>query len=35
MEHQHGDGRVFKVRGVREILDRLRDGSTPTKGNIV
>ena len=32
MEHQHADGRVFKVRGVREILDCLGDGSTLTKG---
>jgi len=30
----HGDCRVFKVRGVREILDRLGDGSTLTKGNM-
>ncbi len=30
----HGDCRVFKIRGVREILDRLGDGSTLTKGNI-
>lgn len=29
-----GDCRVFKVRGVREILDRLGDGSTLTKGNM-
>jgi hypothetical protein len=30
----HIDCRVFKVRGVREILDRLGDGSTLTKGNM-
>jgi len=30
----HGDCRIFKVRGVREILDRLGDGSTLTKGNM-
>lgn len=30
----HGDCRVFKIRGVREILDRLGDGSTLTKGNM-
>lgn len=30
----HGDCRVFKVRDVREILDRLGDGSTLTKGNM-
>lgn len=30
----HGDCRVFKIRGVREILDRLADGSTLTKHNM-
>jgi len=30
----HGDCRVFKIRGVREILDRLGDGSALTKGNM-
>ncbi len=30
----HGDCRIFKVRGVREILDRLGDGTTLTKGNM-
>ncbi len=30
----HFDCRAFKIRGVREILDRLGDGSTLTKGNI-
>lgn len=30
----HGDCRVFKIRGVREILDRLGNGSTLTKGNM-
>jgi hypothetical protein len=30
----HGDCRVFKVRGVREILDRLGNGSTLTQGNM-
>lgn len=30
----HGDCRIFKIRGVREILDRLGDGSTLTKGNM-
>ncbi len=30
----HVDCRVFKLRGVREILDRLGDGSTLTKGNM-
>ncbi len=30
----HLDCRVFKIRGVREILDRLGDGSTLTRGNI-
>ena len=29
-----GDCRVFKIRGVRQILDRLGDGSTLTKGNM-
>lgn len=29
-----GDCRVFKIRGVREILDRLGDGSALTKGNM-
>lgn len=30
----HGGCRVFKVRGVREILDKLGDGSILTKGNM-
>jgi len=30
----HGDCRVFKIKGVREILDRLGDGSVLTKGNM-
>lgn len=30
----HGGCRVFKIRGVREILDRLGKGSTLTKGNM-
>jgi len=30
----HGDCRVFKIRGVREIVDRLGGGSTLTKGNM-
>lgn len=30
----HGDCRVFKLRGVREILDRLGDGSCLQKGNM-
>jgi hypothetical protein len=30
----HGDCRIFKIRGVREILDRLGDDSTLTKGNM-
>ena len=30
----HGDCRIIKVRGVREILDRLGDGTTLTKGNM-
>lgn len=30
----HGDCRIFKVRGVREILDRLGGGATLTKGNM-
>jgi hypothetical protein len=29
-----GDCRVFKIRGVREILDRLGNGSVLTKGNM-
>jgi len=30
-----GDCRVFKLRGVREVLDKLGNGSQLTKGNIV
>ncbi len=30
----YGDCRVFKIRGVRDILDRLGDGSILTKGNM-
>jgi hypothetical protein len=30
----HGDCRVFKIRGVREILDKLGDGSCLQKGNM-
>jgi hypothetical protein len=30
----HADCRVFKIRGVRDVLDRLGDGSTLTKGNV-
>jgi len=30
----HRKCRVFKIRGVREILDKLGDGSTLTKGNM-
>jgi hypothetical protein len=34
MGHLHFDCRVFKIRGVRTILDRLGDGAILTKGNI-
>ena len=30
----HGDCRIFKICGVRKVLDRLSKGSTLTKGNI-
>jgi hypothetical protein len=30
----HGDCRVFKIRGVRDILDYLGKGTTLTKGNM-
>ena len=34
MGNLHRECRVFKIRGVREILDRLGNGSTLTKGNM-
>jgi len=30
----HGDCRVFKIRGVRDVLDRLGNGSHLSRGNI-
>lgn len=34
MGHLHSDCRVFKIRGVRAVLDRLGNGAILTKGNI-
>jgi len=34
MGNLQGDCRVFKVRGVRQILDKLGEGSVLTKGNM-
>lgn len=34
MGHLHYDCRVFKLRGVRDVLERLSNGSVLTKGNM-
>lgn len=34
MGHLHFDCRIFKIRGVREIINRLSNGSILTKGNM-